>query len=204
MMDQMYRLSTFRSKRPLNKSASEQYLYAKALSKEERTALESGLEARMREAGDPAEAKNLMTMWLSVQQARLRTHDDAGRKRRNLEAVGFAGAFAATGVGALWIPDAVTYARKRYYRSPDRPEYKEAFNNFMKIIGDDNLSQRLRQQAVDKLNYHLHSEGTIAKSQATLIRDFGGAQALANLGYRVEQTDFEKKFAARALGRFGG
>lgn len=65
-------LSDARVKRWLKKSASDQYLYAKSLTATQRGELEQVLAHMMR--GNTPEAKQALTMWLSVQQARLRTH----------------------------------------------------------------------------------------------------------------------------------
>jgi hypothetical protein len=71
-------LSPQRTKRWFKKSASEQYLYAKSLTPEQRSALEQALEQRFRNSQEP-HAGEALDMWLSVQQARLRTHSPEQR-----------------------------------------------------------------------------------------------------------------------------
>ena len=82
----MAALSPERETRLFKKSASPQYRYAKGLTAEQRGQLESALEQRFRNPAAPAEARDsALAMWLSVQQARLRTHTAGHRNHHNLE-----------------------------------------------------------------------------------------------------------------------
>lgn len=141
----MSAFSDVRVKRWLKKSASDQYLYAKSLTPAQRDELEQALDQTMR--GDTPEAQQAMTMWLSVQQARLRTHAQWHQevyRRQQLHN------FIVPYVSVIGVPLAVplhVMTRTEYYRSLYRPEYPRAFNNFMSVIADPSLSQAIRRTA---------------------------------------------------------
>ncbi|MEZ0191395.1 NEL-type E3 ubiquitin ligase domain-containing protein [Ralstonia solanacearum] len=175
-------LSDARVKRWLKKSASDQYLYAKSLNAAQRGELEQALAQMMR--GNTPEAKQALTMWLSVQQARLRTHAPWHQEvYRRVQLNNFIVPHA-TVVG---IPLAVPLhleARTEYYRSMYRPEYAQAFNNFMSVIADSSLTE-IHDAVIARLDYHARREGTIAVPQLRDLRTHG-AEHLAAMGYRVE------------------
>ncbi|MDB0567126.1 NEL-type E3 ubiquitin ligase domain-containing protein [Ralstonia solanacearum] len=175
-------LSDTRVKRWLKKSASDQYLYAKSLNAAQRGELEQALAQMMR--GNTPEAKQALTMWLSVQQARLRTHAPWHQEvYRRVQLNNFIVPHA-TVVG---IPLAVPLhleARTEYYRSMYRPEYAQAFNNFMSVIADSSLTE-IHDAVIARLDYHARREGTIAVPQLRDLRTHG-AEHLAAMGYRVE------------------
>ncbi len=178
--------SSDRHTRWLKKSASPQYLYAKALTARQRGQLGRALERRFRNPAATAEHRDAaLTMWLSVQQARLRTHTSGHRHHHNVEQF-------ETAVWSVPIPlMALGYRtqRRRYYSSPLRPEYRAAFNNFMRVIGDPSLSQATRQQVAAQLEYHWRSEETIARHERAQLEQ-QGVMGLAESGYQVSE-DFE-------------
>lgn len=151
----MSALSSVRVKRWFKKSASEQYLYAKSLAPEQRNELEQALEQRFRNPQDP-QAGAALDMWLSVQQARLRTHTPAQRRAHRLDQF--------LQVGA--IPE----SWRLYHASPERPEYPAAFTNFLRIIGDESVSDAMRLQAAQRLAYHSSREGTLTSTDARDLR----------------------------------
>ncbi|QJC26583.1 type III effector protein [Ralstonia solanacearum] len=176
-------LSDARIKRWLKKSASDQYLYAKSLTAAQRGELEQVLAHMMR--GNTPEAKQALTMWLSVQQARLRTHapwhQDAYRR---LQLNNFIVPYATVVGMPLAVPLHLA-ARTEYYQSLYRPEYAQAFNNFMSVIADPSLSVEIHDAVIARLDYHARREGTIAVPQLRDLRRHG-AEQLAATGYRVE------------------
>ncbi|WP_230850053.1 NEL domain-containing protein [Ralstonia solanacearum] len=176
-------LSDARVKRWLKKSASDQYLYAKSLTAAQRGELEQVLAHMMR--GNTPEAKQALTMWLSVQQARLRTHapwhQDAYRR---LQLNNFIVPYATVVGMPLAVPLHLA-ARTEYYQSLYRPEYAQAFNNFMSVIADPSLSVEIHDAVIARLDYHARREGTIAVPQLRDLRRHG-AEQLAATGYRVE------------------
>ncbi|MEF2249677.1 MULTISPECIES: NEL domain-containing protein [Ralstonia solanacearum species complex] len=178
----MSELSDARVKRWLKKSASDQYLYAKSLTAAQRGELEQALAHMMR--GNTPEAKQALTMWLSVQQARLRTHAPWHQEvYRRLQLNNF----IVPHVTVVGMPLAVPLhleARTEYYRSMYRPEYAQAFNNFMSVIADSSLTE-IHDAVIARLDYHAHREGTIAMPQLRDLRTHG-AEHLAAMGYRVE------------------
>ncbi|QUP54014.1 type III effector protein [Ralstonia syzygii] len=182
----MAALSSERETRLFKKSASKQYLYAKGLTAERRGQLELALERQFRNPAASVEARDsALTMWLSVQQARLRTHTAGHRDYHNGEQF-------ETAVWSVPIPlMALAYRtqRRRYYSSPLRPEYRAAFNNFMRVIGDGSLGQEVRQTVAQRLEYHWHSEETIARHEREQLQQHG-VMGLAEQRYRVG-ADFE-------------
>lgn len=178
----MSELSDARVKRWLKKSASDQYLYAKSLTAAQRGELEQALAHMMR--GNTPEAKQALTMWLSVQQARLRTHAPWHQEvYRRLQLNNF----IVPHVTVVGMPLAVPLhleARTEYYRSMYRPEYAQAFNNFMSVIADSSLTE-IHDAVIARLDYHAHREGAIAMPQLRDLRTHG-AEHLAAMGYRVE------------------
>ncbi len=178
----MTALSDVRVKRWLKKSASDQYLYAKSLTSAQRDALEQTLAQMMR--SDTPQAQQAMTMWLSIQQARLRTHapwHQEAYRRQQLNN------FIVPYISVIGTPMAVPLhllTRTEYYRSLYRPEYPRAFNNFMSVIADPSLSQAIRRAAVERLDYHARREGTIAMPELMQLRR-QGAESLAASGYRI-------------------
>lgn len=178
----MSAFSDVRVKRWLKKSASDQYLYAKSLTPAQRDELEQALDQTMR--SDTPEAQQAMTMWLSVQQARLRTHapwhQDAYRR---LQLQNFIVPYVTVVGTPLAVPLHLA-TRTEYYRSPYRPEYAQAFNNFMSVIADSSLSQAIRRAAIERLDYHARREGTIAMPELHQLRTHG-AEPLAASGYCV-------------------
>ncbi|WP_271655930.1 NEL-type E3 ubiquitin ligase domain-containing protein [Ralstonia solanacearum] len=175
-----------RHTRWLKKSASPQYLYAKDLAADQRGQLEQALERRFRNPAATAEHRDAaLTMWLSVQQARLRTHTSRHRNHHNAEQF-------ETAVLSVPIPlMALAYRtqRRRYYSSPLRPEYRAAFNNFMRVIGDSSLTGSTRQRVAAQLEYHWRSEETIARHERAQLEQHG-VTGLAESGYQVSE-DFE-------------
>ncbi|CBJ38605.1 Putative type III effector protein, SspH1 family [Ralstonia solanacearum CMR15] len=203
-IEAMAALSPEREKRLLKKSASPQYLYAKGLTAEQRGQLESALEQRFRNPAAPAEARDsALAMWLSVQQARLRTHATGHRNHHNLEQF----QMAALSLPIPLLALGYRTQRRRYYSSPLRPEYRAAFNNFMRVIGDPSLSEAVRQTVAQRLEYHWRSEETIARHERVqLQRD--GAMGLAERGYqvsanydRVDLTALEREAVIESRGR---
>lgn len=164
----MSQLSAERSTRWFKKSASEQYHFAKSMSPAQRGDLERCLEARFRSADDP-QAERALDMWLSVQQARLRTHGDEQRSEHRLQMLLKVALPTATvlgaGVGAAYFHQ----GRQDYYASRDRPEYATAFDNFMRVIGDGALPMDVRMTAARRLAYHARREGTIADAESLLL-----------------------------------
>lgn len=178
--------SSDRHTRWLKKSASPQYLYAKALTTRQRGQLERVLERRFRHPAATAERRDAaLTMWLSVQQARLRTHTSGHRNHHNAEQF----ETAALSVPIPLMALAYRTQRRRYYSSPLRPEYRAAFNNFMRVIGDPSLSEATRQQVAAQLTYHWRSEETIARHERAQLEQHG-VMGLAESGYQVSE-DFE-------------
>lgn len=152
---EMSALSSVRVKRWFKKSASEQYLYAKSLAPEQRNALEQALEQRFRNPQDP-QAGAALDMWLSVQQARLRTHTPEQRRAHRVRQFRQAGAIMET-----W---------RRYHASSERPEYHAAFNNFLRIIGDESVGNDMRMQVAQRLAYHCSREGTVTEPHMARLR----------------------------------
>lgn len=203
-IEAMAALSPEREKRLLKKSASPQYRYAKGLTAEQRGQLESALEQRFRNPAAPAEARDsALAMWLSVQQARLRTHATGHRNHHNLEQF----QMAALSVPMPLLALGYRTQRRRYYSSPLRPEYRTAFNNFMRVIGDPSLSQAVRQTVAQQLEYHWRSEETIARHERAQLQQHGVA-GLAERGYqvstnydRVDLTALEREAVIESGGR---
>jgi hypothetical protein len=183
----MSTLSAKREKRLFKKSASQQYLYAKGLTPEERTDLEQALAFTIRSGPDEA-ARQAMAMWLSVQQARLRIHSQVQRVRYEAEQYQNIAIPLATIVGAPAALPLLYRTRNRYYADAERPEYATAFNNFMKMIDDPHVSEGLRNVAASRLAYHARREGTIAPLERLLLRA-GGPAGLAEEGYRVDASE---------------
>ncbi|MHA6833748.1 ShET2/EspL2 family type III secretion system effector toxin [Ralstonia pseudosolanacearum] len=181
-VEDMSTLSNHRVKRWFRKSASEQYLYAKRLLPQQRDALEEQLVQKMR--GNTPEAREALTMWMSVQQARLRMHSplqqQAYRSQQAANAI-----LGGTVIGAAISVPALRRTRAQYYHSSDRPEYEKAFNNFMSVIVDSSLGPEIRTAVIERLDYHAWSEGTIAPQEMQLLHE-QGAETLANSGYRAE------------------
>lgn len=119
-------------------------------------------------------------MWLSVQQARLRTHTAGHRNHHNLEQF----QLAALSVPIPLLALGYRRQRRRYYSSPLRPEYRTAFNNFMRVIGDPSLSEAVRQTVAQRLEYHRRSEETIARHERQLLGEHG-VMGLAESGYQI-------------------
>ncbi|KQV81260.1 NEL-type E3 ubiquitin ligase domain-containing protein [Rhizobacter sp. Root1221] len=175
----MSQLSAERSTRWFKKSASEQYHFAKVMSPAQRGDLERCLEARFRSPGDP-QAERALDMWLSVQQARLRTHGDGQRSEHRLQMLLKVALPAATVLGAGLGAACFHQGRQDYYASRDRPEYATAFDNFMRIIGDGALPMDVRMTAARRLAYHAQREGTIADAESLqLSMRHAGAQPAA-------------------------
>jgi C-terminal novel E3 ligase, LRR-interacting len=183
----MSALSAKREKRLFKKSASQQYLYAKGLTPQQRTDLEEALAFTIR-SGSDEEARQAMTMWLSVQQARLRTHSQPQRLQYEAEQYRNIAVPLTTIVGAPAALPLLYSTRNRYYASAERPEYATAFNNFMKMIDDPQVSEDLRNVAASRLAYHARREGTIASVERLLLRA-GGPAGLAEEGYRVDTDE---------------
>lgn len=170
--------------RPFQKSASKQYRFAKALTRPQRDELAQALEHDFRHAPQADTRLRALSMWLSVQQARLRTHDPAhrqdhdGRQSHDIaESIPF----------VVTIPIAIVTTRdrrKRYYDTPLRPEYRAAFDSFMRVIGDPSLDENLRSTAAAGLEYHWHKEGTIAPIQRYELEQ-RGVRGLAESGYQA-------------------
>lgn len=148
----MYGLSDAPVKRWFKKPASEQYLYAKSLAPPERDELERALEQRFRNSEGP-QAREALSRWLSVQQARLRTH----RPGRPV---------AAALAGVL-------SRRRDDCASADRPEYRAAHENFLRVISDDSLPMDLRVTAAHRLAYHACSEETLTQGDSVGLRQAG-------------------------------
>lgn len=179
----MSMLSDVRRKRLLHKSASEQYQFAKRLSPLQRGELERALAAEVRRQPGRTEARAALAMWMSVQQARLRTHDAVHRRQHDANQAS-ALELAVFGITLPVIPFVMASQRRSYYRSPARAEYATAFDNFMRMLRDPDLPPELRATVAERLDYHRRSEGTIAPRQAELLR-MHGAEALAASGYLV-------------------
>ena len=185
-------LSSELKPRFLKKSASAQYLYAKSLSSEQRSQLEEVLESQFRgDAGiavDKKEADEVVNAWLSIQQARLRTHTEEersklqGRRGRDI--------FLAISVPPLALSVASLHINQRrsYYNSPSRPEYSSAFNNFMRILGDDSVSENLKEIIKQRLTYHWKQEETIAPYESSLLGTHG-IDKLVESNYRNVPPD---------------
>ena len=192
--------------RPFKKSASKQYLYAKSLTRPQRDELAQALEHEFRHAPRQDTRLSALGMWLSVQQARLRTHDPAHRQDHD----GRQGHDIAESIPfVVTIPIAMATTRdrrRRYYNTPLRPEYRTAFDSFMSVIGDQSLDEDIRHTAAARLEYHWRSEGTIAPLQQYELEQ-RGVNALAASGYRastdpaqVTLTAGERAFVLR-MGR---
>lgn len=186
----MSTLSDKRTKRWFKKSASEQYLYAKSLLPEQRDELENELARTM--AGNTPAAREALTMWLSVQQARLRTHSPVQQQLHRSQQIANAIPIA-TGVGAAVSLPALLNRRTQYYQSDERPEYAKAFDNFMSVIGNPALPPEVRKIVAERLEYHAWSEGTIAPPEQHLLYAHG-AQKMADEGYRVPRRTFSDLF----------
>jgi hypothetical protein len=117
--------------------------------------LEKALEQRFRNPQDP-QAGAALDMWLSVQQARLRTHTPEQRRAHRVNQFLQAGALLET-----W---------RLYHASPERPEYPIAVHNFMRIIGDMSVSDAMRLQVAQRLAYHCGREGTVPMDLIEEIR----------------------------------
>lgn len=187
----MSTLSDKRVKRWFKKSASEQYLYAKSLLPEQRDELETELARTMR--GNTPAAREALTMWLSVQQARLRTHSPLQQQLHRSQQVANA-IPSATVVGAAVSLPALLSTRVQYYQSDERPEYAKAFDNFMSVIGDPALPPEVRNAVAERLEYHAWSEGTIAPQEQHLLYTHG-ARKMADDGYRVPRRTFSALFS---------
>ncbi|GLU35076.1 hypothetical protein WKR88_13860 [Trinickia caryophylli] len=196
-----------RKKRWLKKSASTQYLYAKSLTRAQRTELEQALEREFRHSPDPASQHRALGMWLSVQQARLRKHDPEHQRDHNARQARDVAESIPFVVSIPFLPITMRDRRRSYYSSPLRPEYHVAFDNFMRIIGDQSLEQSVRDAVAERLEYHWHSEKTIAPVQEQELEQHGAA-GLAARGYRastdpatVRLSAGERRFVIRTGGR---
>lgn len=183
-MAEMSALSAVREKRLFQKSASQQYKFAKRLSPAQRGELEQALQAEILHptTGD-TERRDALTMWMSVQQARLRTHDPAHRQQHSRDQAD-ALEVGVWGITLPLVPLMLRSQRRGYYNSPIRPEYAAAFDNFMRMLRDPGIPPELREVVAQQLDYHRRSERTIAPRQAELLRA-QGAMGLAASGYLV-------------------
>lgn len=185
---EMSALSFERVRRWFKKSASEQYLYAKSLTPEQRGALEQALEQRFRDPSDP-QAAAALDMWLSVQQARLRTHTPEQQTAHRWRLLTQSALPAVTGVRAGAAAARLRRNWSDYYASPERPEYSPAFSNFMRIIGDESLNFFTRMLVAHRLAYHAYREGTLAETHASELTVFTWLRVTQrrNIGLLVDE-----------------
>ncbi|RAR86586.1 E3 ligase-like protein (putative virulence factor) [Paracidovorax anthurii] len=207
-LGEMARHSAVLHDRWLKKPASEQYLYAKRLAPEQRARLEAALEQRFRQAADPGERVEAMTLWLSVQHARLRTHTAEHRSAHHWsQAHNIVRTLGSGLCSATTVAQRMADSRSDYYDSMLRPEYRTALNHLLRVIGDAALDPALREAAHQALLYHCETEGTIAPAHARRLRQDGIA-ALAESGYQVTDEAFlsrwERRFVARHPGAVPG
>lgn len=59
---------------------------------------------------------------------------------------------------------------RRYHDSPERPEYREAIDHFLRIIGDESVSNNMRVQVAQRLAYHCSREGTVTEPHIAELR----------------------------------
>ena len=184
--------------RLFKKAYSPQYTYAKSLSSEQRSQLEEVLESQLKgDAGvvDKEEEKAAVEAWLSIQQARLRTHTQEERRRlrnRGREVVRDSLVTMAVPVFAppMIFLGAADYREhyRAYHNSPHRPEYAAAFDNFMRILGDIYVSEDLKEIIRERLTYHWKKEKTIAPREASLLGEHG-IDKLVESNYRSIPPD---------------
>jgi C-terminal novel E3 ligase, LRR-interacting len=180
------RLSPVPGARIFRKSASEQYKFAKSLlpdSREHLQRLEQELERQFRQATDARVAKRAMNAWLSVQHAYLRFHM-TDQRRSHARAQTSRALFALDPLVTPFALRSMLRERSSYYASAERPEYRAAFNNFMRVIEDESVPDALRQIAEEKLSFHWKSEGTVAFLETQELRKHG-VRSLARRGYQV-------------------
>jgi len=179
-------LSAVLQGRPFHRPASQQYRFARRLAPAQRDMLEQALCDRVRNAArNLQERRAALTMWMAVQQARLRTYDEAQREqyaldRRNAVERGLCIVTLPAVPFMLWS------LRRNHHRSPVRVEYAAAFDNFMRMLRDPQVPPELRETVAQRLDYHLRREGTIAPRQAELLRRWGAIE-LAESGYLVSE-----------------
>lgn len=160
----------------LQAPASVQYLHAKALPPGQRQLLARTLEAQWRKHPDLQAPSQEMNLWMSVLNAQLRARRDAGRLAQAGQRVLSLLRACAPLDGAAAVRDGETRMRG--------PEYREAFNHFLRVIGDESLAQPLRDAAERALQAHGENGATLTPHHAErLSRE--GIVALAEQGYRA-------------------
>jgi hypothetical protein len=157
----------------VKKSSSEQYQYAKyQLTEAGRSWVAAGLEdviTGRKLAPFGVSGNDALDMWLSVQLARLRTHDPG-------ESVDHAvGTATMLVIGALIPPTApmlaptARRAHKNYYRTPERAEYKPAFDGFMKMLRSPDVTDNHKEKIAEALLDQIRNGGTIAPGDQNRI-----------------------------------
>ncbi|WP_175537766.1 NEL-type E3 ubiquitin ligase domain-containing protein [Paracidovorax valerianellae] len=160
----------------LQAPASAQYLHAKALAPEQRQLLARTLEAQWRKHPHLQATSQEINLWMSVLNAQLRARRDAGRLAQ-------AGQRALSLLLACAPLDCVAPARDGDGRMRG-PEYRAAFNQLLRVIGDESLAQPLREAAERALQAHRENGATLTPDHAErLSRE--GVMALAERGYRA-------------------
>ncbi|GKT24417.1 NEL-type E3 ubiquitin ligase domain-containing protein [Acidovorax sp. SUPP3334] len=164
----------------LQASPSARYLHAKALAPEQRQLLAQTLEARWRQGPDLPAPSQEMGLWMSVLKAQLRARQES---RHGAGLLAQAGERALSLLRACVPVDGMAVAPDG--EIPMRgPEYRAAFNHLLRVIGDESLSQPLRDAAEGALQAHCDSESTLTPDHAARLSREGIA-ALAERGYRA-------------------
>lgn len=164
------------------KSPSEQYLYAKSLLRAQRYELEQALETRLRDRRNP-EGKAALTMWLSVQKARMRMRAETPRTG------------LLSRVGLPWS-SARSSGRSTRYAWTGRPEYDTSFQSFIRIIGDPSVRWDWRVEAARQLVYH-DIKGMLTPDDRSRLRSsLGSPDDLA----AIPLNDPDRTLIVRAFG----
>lgn len=170
----------------LDLSAAGQYRHAKAMAPEQRQRLALALEAHWREDPDPRRQAQEMGLWMSVLKAQLRAHH-AGREVGLLSRIGLqaCSAFLACAPSGQVFPasDDSSGLQNPMNRPLPGPEYRAAFNHFLRVIGDASLAQPLRDAVALALAAHRDSGTTLTADHARRLAQ-DGILALAESGYR--------------------
>lgn len=164
----------------LQAPAAAQYLHAKALAPAQRALLAQTLEARWRKHPDLQAPSPEMNLWMSVMKAQLRARreirHDAGRLAQAGQRVLSLLRACAPLDGGVAVRDGEGRMRG--------PEYRAAFNQLLRVIGDESLAQPLRDAAERALQTHCENGATLTPDHAArLSRE--GIVALAERGYRA-------------------
>ncbi len=151
---------------------------AATLTSGQRTQLELELENNMRML-PMVQAADACGMWLAVQQARLHRYTSPPQTDSRRDPYQDA-------LRALQPGDSAHPRWPQY----ERPEYHDAINGMLRVIGDDTVSPVLRDQVSRCLTRYWHVEGGLSRMDAAMF-GIRGVEALARQGYRSGGPAFE-------------